>query len=119
MEKDGDKQVENNLRPNPAWVPGMPSPNPAGRPPRARCVADAFAEIGNEPDEAAGTKLRAVVRRVYADALGGEIRACALVFERLEGRAREAEIPDLDTDIDLRINIIRSPEDAAKLKIDQ
>jgi len=96
------------------WQPGS-SGNPAGRPPSRACLAEALrrrlsAEVTLSTGERA-TVAEAVASRLVALALGGDVSALRLLFERSEGRAPLAlDLLDLD---DTRIVLmpLTSPPD--------
>lgn len=87
-----DKQA-NNRRVTPRmkacqWKPGQ-SGNPAGRPVRAKVLAEYVREVGEEiADKKSGeTRIEKVIRRLYEDAAAGKVEAARLVVERGWGKA--------------------------------
>ncbi len=68
------------------------SGNPKGRPKKGYAIADIFNKIGNEIVEVGGvkmTKKEAIMRKAYAEASKGNLTALNLIFDRIEGKAKE------------------------------
>jgi len=64
--------------------------NPAGRPPKARCIPDILKLIGDEIDSRSGLpNIEALMRIVYKKALRGIPWAVSFVAERTEGRVAQ------------------------------
>lgn len=63
-----------------AWQKGQ-SGNPNGRPPAGRAFAEALRKVGEEEGN-----LEAVAEKVWELARDGDLRAIALLAERLDGR---------------------------------
>lgn len=61
---------------NPAWYPGMPSPNPAGRP---RGIVDKRTRI----TQALAKDAEEIVKVVTAAARSGDLQACGLILARV------------------------------------
>ncbi len=71
------------------FPPGQ-SGNPKGRPPVGKSLAEVVRRIGEEPLTVGGqqwTRLEAVIRRLYQDAIAGKERSAELLFDRGFGRA--------------------------------
>ena len=61
--------------------------NPAGRPPKARCIPDILKLIGDEIDSRSGLpNIETVMRIVYRKALRGTPWAVQFISERTEGK---------------------------------
>lgn len=71
-----------NLKP---WQPGQ-SGNPAGRPPKPRCIVDALRSIGSEPFGEYESRIEALCRLVYDLALKGTPWAVQFIADRTEGK---------------------------------
>jgi|GEM_PF-4200771 len=91
-----DKQRDNSKpevigRP---WQPGQ-SGNPAGRPPRDKCIPDVLRRIGDEEYEGTrkrfkeASKMEVVLRVVFERAMAGHSWAVQFIADRLEGRPRQ------------------------------
>ncbi len=92
--KIANKAETKKKRGNPNWKKGGPSPNPTGRPhdtltPHLREIAATGAG-------------REVAERLYAEALGGNVQAIAILLDRLDGKPKQT----LDVNIDERRNAI-------------
>ena len=79
-----------NLRP---FKPGQ-SGNPAGRPKQVatRLIREMSAELAEGSNE---TRLRRIVEALLTKAEAGDLEAVKIVFDRLEGRPRQAVSLDL------------------------
>jgi len=92
------------------WQPGA-SGNPDGRPRKGACLAEALrrrlSAAVTMSNGARATVAEAVAGRLVALALGGDVSALRLLFERSEGRAPLAlDLLDLD---DTRVVLMPLP----------
>jgi len=92
-----DKQ-SNLRRGNPAWIKGMPSPNPNGRAPKPFCMSDALRElqVGNPTDVIAKWKNKGELTGAQRSAVAmqkeiekGNVQAFRETADRVEGRVTE------------------------------
>lgn len=91
--------VEAEGRPagNPRWVPGMPSPNPNGRPKGATSKSKLMERMLADAD--------GIVDSVIAKALDGDTAAASLILSRvLPGLKAQAEKVQFDFDVDAPIS---------------
>ena len=87
------KQCNNseNLTP---WKKGQ-SGNPNGRPKKDRCISDILREHGFDMQEDKRTNLKLIVDKLYEKAIGGDLKAIDMIFDRLEGKpAQKVEVEE-------------------------
>lgn len=76
-----------NLRP---WQPGQ-SGNPNGRPVKPDCLTDCLRELAGLPDGPGGaTRAQRLAGVLWGKALRGDVRAIALLLDRLDGKAAQS-----------------------------
>lgn len=83
------------------WKPGE-SGNPAGRPKKGSAIADILNDIGAELVTVNGqqiTKTKAVMIKVYSEAVKGQSWAVHFIADRTEGKAVERIINQLADEI--------------------
>lgn len=82
----GRASSSGNLRP---WRPGQ-SGNPAGRPPGPDCLTDCLRELAGQPSTGGQTHAQRLAVVLWRKAEAGDLRACALILDRLDGRPAQA-----------------------------
>lgn len=90
-----------NLEPrgagNPTWRAGQGG-NPNGRPKKGEALSDVLRDLGRLRDVKKGDKKiarkRALAERVWQMALGGDIQAIRLIYDRIDGKATEHVITE-------------------------
>lgn len=86
-DRNSGRAVSNrNLRP---WRPGQ-SGNPAGRPRASNCLTDCLRELAGQPSKGGQTNAQRLAAVLWRKALAGDLRACALILDRLDGRPAQA-----------------------------
>jgi hypothetical protein len=85
------------------FMPGK-SGNPNGRRPLAVTLAQHVRDIGSEVIDAATgwTRLDAMIRRLFADAMGGKTQAAEIILERGWGKVM------LPVEVDWRVEAVQS-----------
>ena len=69
------------------------SGNPAGRPKKSLCIPDMLRDIGCEPSGYKDDdKIKALLRMVYKQAIGGNMTAVQFIADRTEGRAVQTNV---------------------------
>lgn len=82
----GRASSNRNLRP---WPPGQ-SGNPAGRPPGPDCLTDCLRELAGQPSTGGQTHAQRLAVVLWRKAEAGDLRAAALILDRLDGRPAQA-----------------------------
>lgn len=85
------------------FKPGQ-SGNPAGRPRKPDCLTDALRELAGQPGPGGLTHAQRLAAVLWRKAEAGDVRAAALIGDRLEGRPGqrvEVATPDGGGSIDL------------------
>jgi len=62
------------------------SGNPKGRPPKSSCLTDALRELAGQPAGGGLSHSQKLARVLFRKAEAGDVRAAALIADRLEGR---------------------------------
>lgn len=68
------------------FTPGDARINRRGRPAVPDCLTDCLREVAEQPAPAGKTKAQALAAVLWRKALAGDLRAAALILDRLEGR---------------------------------
>ncbi len=88
------------------FQPGQ-SGNPAGRPKGSRTRAplkDALNKYLNEKDKDGNLRLDVLAGKLYGMAIGGDVQAMKLIYERMEGKPKQAI--EVSTDTPARLEVI-------------
>lgn len=94
---------------NPNWKPGK-SANPSGRPKGPSLTKALFDEFRQARDGESDRTIESVIRAIIDAALGGDMKAAAMIWERTDGKVRDELIV---TDGPQEIRVIRDRPDAA------
>ncbi len=76
------------------WEKGV-SGNPNGRPKVKDSWTDLLRQMGDQVDQDGRTRKEIVMEQVFKRACDGDMRACELLLDRVEGRAVQAIKQDL------------------------
>lgn len=70
-----------------------------GRPPTRKCLSDALRIAVNEKGGTGEKRVREIAEKLVEQAVAGDLDAIKLVFERLEGKAPQPVVGDVDNPI--------------------
>lgn len=85
----------------PVWQKGQ-SGNPKGRAPRGQAMADQLRKLLRAKDADGRTNREKVATAVLEVAIGGNIEAAKLIFERIDGKVAD----HLDVESDNTIHVV-------------
>src|SRR5215471_17168218 len=92
MNKDRNKNLVN-------FTKGDPRINRNGRPPNSKIISDALLEKLNQRN--GRDQLKKIVEKLYAEANKGNMKAIEIILDRIEGKAIQPIVGDLNLPINL------------------
>lgn len=87
------------------FKPGQ-SGNPAGRPPVPDCLTDCLRAVAVLPVQTGETHAQRLAAVLWRKACAGDLRAAALVLDRLEGRPPQGLSVDVRNSEPLRTSVV-------------
>jgi hypothetical protein len=84
------------------WSKGQ-SGNPKGRPPKEQCVTDL---LRHKLEADGHKKMNAVVDKLYAMAMAGDVTAIKMIVDRIDGKLPESS--KVETSGETTVHVIRS-----------